>query len=96
MQPDSGGALAEPPAAVSPLPPPDVLRPLENAENRRASVGEDAQLSEVANTVGEDAQVANVDLQNMLQQREQVLRQMSDTGKAMHDGAMAVIRKIGS
>ncbi len=46
-------------------------------------------------TVGEDAQLANVDMQNWLQKQQQVLQAMSNISKAAHDTAMAVIRKIG-
>jgi hypothetical protein len=44
---------------------------------------------------GDDAQLANVDLQNMLQKQQQTLQMMSNISKMLHDTAMAVIRKIG-
>ena len=47
------------------------------------------------NTVGDDAQLANVDLQNMLQKQQQTLQMMSNISKSLHDTAMSVIRKIG-
>ena len=47
------------------------------------------------NSVGDDAQLANVDLQNMLQKQQQTLQMMSNISKALHDTAMAVIRKMG-
>jgi hypothetical protein len=47
------------------------------------------------NTVGDDAQLANIDLQNMLQKQQQVIQLMSNVSKMLHDTAMAVIRKIG-
>ena len=46
-------------------------------------------------SVGEDAQLANIDLQNMLQKQQQTLQTMSNVSKAAHDTAMAIIRKIG-
>jgi len=46
-------------------------------------------------TVGEDAQLANVDLQDSLQKRQQTLQTLSNISKSLHDTAMAVIRKIG-
>ena len=52
-------------------------------------------LSEELNTVGEDAQLANVDMQNMLQKQQQTMQMMSNISKQLHDTAMAVIRKIG-
>jgi len=45
--------------------------------------------------IGEDAQLANVDLQNCLQKQQQMLQMMSQLSKAMHDTAMGVIRKMG-
>jgi len=47
------------------------------------------------NSVGDDAQLANVDLQNILQKQQQTLQMMSNISKMLHDTAMAVIRKIG-
>jgi hypothetical protein len=46
-------------------------------------------------TVGDDAQLANVDLQNMLQKQQQTMQMMSQISKQLHDTAMAVIRKMG-
>ena len=46
-------------------------------------------------TVGDDAQLANIDLQNMLQKQQQTLQFMSNVSKMLHDTAMAIIRKIG-
>ena len=47
------------------------------------------------NTVGDDGQLANVDLQNWLQKQQQTMQMMSNISKLLHDTAMAVIRKIG-
>lgn len=52
-------------------------------------------LEERLNSVGDDAQLANVDLQNILQKQQQTLQMMSNISKMLHDTAMAVIRKIG-
>jgi hypothetical protein len=46
-------------------------------------------------TVGDDAQLANVDLQNALQKQQQLLQMLSNVSKLLHDTAMATIRKIG-
>jgi hypothetical protein len=46
-------------------------------------------------TVGDDAQLANVDLQNMLQKQQQTLQMLSTISKLLYDTAMSVIRKIG-
>lgn len=54
-----------------------------------------SRLAEKMNSVGDDAQLANVELQNVLQKQQQTLQMMSNISKMMHDTAMAVIRKIG-
>ena len=50
---------------------------------------------EKLNSIGEDAQLANIDLQNTLQKQQQTIQMLSNISKALHDTAMAVIRKIG-
>jgi hypothetical protein len=50
---------------------------------------------EELNSIGDDAQLANVDLQNMLQKQQQTLQMMSNVSKMLHDTAMSVIRKMG-
>ncbi len=45
--------------------------------------------------IGEDAQLANVDMQNMLQKQQQTMQMMSQISKMLHDTSMAIIRKIG-
>lgn len=52
-------------------------------------------LEEKLNSVGDDAQLANVDLQNKLQQQQQTLQMMSNISKMLHDTSMSIIRKIG-
>jgi hypothetical protein len=52
-------------------------------------------LEDKLNSVGDDAQLANVDLQNALQKQQQTLQMMSNISKLVHDTAMSVIRKIG-
>ena len=54
------------------------------------------ELEQDLNSVGDDAQLANVDLQNMLQKQQQTLQLMSNVSKMLHDTAMAIIRKIGT
>lgn len=46
------------------------------------------------NSVGEDAQLANVDLQNMMQKQQQTLQTLSNVSKSLHDTASSVIRKM--
>ena len=45
--------------------------------------------------IGDDAQLANIDLQNMLQKQQQTIQMLSNISKVLHDTALAVIRKIG-
>jgi hypothetical protein len=52
-------------------------------------------LEQKMNSIGDDAQLANVDLQNMLQKQQQTMQMMSNISKLLHDTAMAIIRKIG-
>lgn len=53
------------------------------------------QFEEKLNSIGDDAQLANVDMQNWLQKQQQTLQMMSNISKMIFDNAMAVIRKIG-
>jgi hypothetical protein len=47
------------------------------------------------NALGDDAQLANVDLQNILQKQQQTLQMMSNISKLLYDTATSVIRKLG-
>jgi hypothetical protein len=53
-------------------------------------------LQDKLNSVGDDAQLANIDLQNVLQKQQQFVQMMSNISKLLNDTAMSVIRKIGS
>ena len=64
-------------------------------ENKEGLESYIATLEEQLNSVGDDAALANVDLQNMLQKQQQTMQMMSSISKMLHDTAMAVIRKIG-
>ena len=50
---------------------------------------------ESLSSIGDDAQLANIELQNRLQKQQQTLQTMSNVSKMLHDTAMAIIRKIG-
>ena len=50
---------------------------------------------EMLQSVGDDAQLANIDLQNVLEKQQQTLQTLSGMSKMFHDTAMAVIKKIG-
>ncbi len=52
-------------------------------------------LEDKLESVGDDAQLANIDLQNQLQKQQKTIQSMSDDSKMLHDTAMSVIRKIG-
>ena len=52
-------------------------------------------LEESLSSVGDDAQLANIDLQDMLQKQQQTIQMMSNVSKALHDTGMSIIRKIG-
>ena len=52
-------------------------------------------LEEKLSSVGDDAQLANVDLQNILQKQQQTIQLMSNISKMLHDTGMAIVRKIG-
>lgn len=45
--------------------------------------------------VVDDAQLANLDLQTMLQKQQQTLQMLSNIAKLQHDTAMAIIRNLG-
>lgn len=53
------------------------------------------ELEEKLSTIGDDAQLANIDLQSKLQQQQQTIQMLSNISKMLHDTAMAIIRKIG-
>jgi chromosome segregation ATPase len=53
-----------------------------------------AELEETLNTVGDDAQLANVDLQNILQKQQQTLQMMSNVMKTLHDAAKSAIQNM--
>jgi hypothetical protein len=54
-----------------------------------------AAYEEKLNSAGDDAQLANIDLQNMLQKQQQTLQLLSNVSKTLADTALAIIRKIG-
>lgn len=46
-------------------------------------------------TLGDDSQLANIDLQNVLQKQQQTIQTLSNVSKMLHDTATSIIRKIG-
>ena len=53
-------------------------------------------MEEQLNTIGDDAQLANIDLQNNLQKQQQTISMLSTISKMLHDTAMAVVRKMSN
>jgi len=54
-----------------------------------------SELDRVTGGTGEDAQLANLDLQDTLQKQPQTLMMMSNIGKMLSDTSLATVRKIG-
>jgi hypothetical protein len=52
-------------------------------------------LEDELSTIDDDAQLANVDLQNALQKQQQTLQMMSNISKSLHDTAQSIIKKLG-
>jgi hypothetical protein len=52
-------------------------------------------LEDALGNTGDDAQLANVDLQNATQKQQQLMQMLSSISKQLHDTAMATVRKIG-
>ena len=50
--------------------------------------------ADILQRIGDDAQIANADLRNTLAKQQQALRLMTDLSTAMHDTAMAIIRRL--
>jgi len=69
--------------------------PTADADSLEKVEAEIKRWEERLNSLGDDAQLANVDLQNILQKQQQTLQMMSNISKMLHDTAMSVIRKIG-
>lgn len=54
-----------------------------------------AKFEDAMGAIGDDTQLANADLQNLLQKQQQMLQMLSDVSATVNDTALAVIRKIG-
>lgn len=52
-------------------------------------------LNSVLNSVGDDVQLANAEMQDELQKQEQTLQLLSTISKLLFDTALSVIRKVG-
>ena len=53
-------------------------------------------LEDSLNSVGDDAQLASLDLQNALQAQQQMIQLMSNISKTIHETIMSIVRKIGA
>jgi len=89
MRPENGTAVA-PAATVRVI----LAASLGRVEAACSAYTEAIQRS-LDDTSGDDAQLANVDLQNILQKQQQALQMMSNISKLLFDTAAAIIRKIG-
>lgn len=74
------------------------VSPVGAASKRRMTKGEledyISKMEEKLNTVGDDAQLANVDLQNVLQKQQQLLQTLSNIMKMLNDTAMSIVRNL--
>jgi hypothetical protein len=52
-----------------------------------------AELGDDLDTIGDDGQLANLELQHALQRQQQLLQMLSNVSKQLHDTAMSVIRR---
>lgn len=50
---------------------------------------------EKINSVSDDAELANVDLQNVLQKQQQTLQMIANISNMLYDTELSVIRKMG-
>jgi hypothetical protein len=53
-----------------------------------------SQMESALNSIGDDAQLANVDLQNILQRQQQELQMLSNIEKSLNDTAMSIISNL--
>ena len=51
-------------------------------------------LEEQLSTLGDDSQLANIDLQNLIQKQQQAVQMLASVMKMMHDTATAIIRNL--
>ena len=70
--------------------------PADHVDSLHAFDGEIAKWEETLNTIGDDAQLANVDLQNILQKQQQTLQMMSNISKMLYDTAQSFARWAAS
>lgn len=75
----------------------DVLRPVIACQRSLTDSLEAVlrEIEEALEAAGDDAQLANVDLQTMVQKQQQTVQMLSQIAKVLHDTAMAIIRKMG-
>jgi hypothetical protein len=89
----SGRIAYVPDPRLRPSLPLEVARPdsLTTAAEVRAAI---ARWEESLNAIGDDSQLANVDLQNWLQKQQQILQMLSNISKQLHDTAKSVIQNM--
>ncbi len=81
----------------SQIPSPEMIDAVRNGRQDPKKIFEDEikKWEEKLAGIGDDAQLANVDLQNVLQKQQQTLQMMSNISKMLYDTAQSVIRKMG-
>jgi hypothetical protein len=75
------------------------VRPLQKAGEITRVEELDAHIADLQNmlaSTGEDMQISQLELQNMMQRQQQVMNVLSNLSKALHETSMAIIRKIGN
>jgi hypothetical protein len=70
------------------------LKPV-NPQDKKKNEARVEELEEKLSQIGDDAQLANIDLQNALQKQQQMIQLMNNISKMLFDTAMSIIRKIG-
>jgi septal ring factor EnvC (AmiA/AmiB activator) len=64
-------------------------------ENHMDAVrAEMAKWTDMLNSVGDDAQLANVEMQNIVQKQQQMLQMLSNISKNLHDTIRAVVNNL--
>ena len=58
-------------------------------------ISKDEMRKVMGGTLGDDSQLALVDLQNWTQKTQQTMTMMSQISRILHDTSMAVVRKMG-
>lgn len=72
-----------------------IVRQTGSISNRNVINGYIDKLEKQLKSIGDDAQLADIDLQNKLQKQQQIIQMLSNVSKMLSDSALSYIRKIG-